>query len=1039
MDLKQVFTNNPKTLLNRRKTRSILCDVFNNDMVKVNTMLSAYDEGIVDQMINQWPLEPTTQARFVKVLTQQYAIVDTYAKEAIKTWNGSFSTEIANAIIQAREEEKEPEPIVPEPLEALSNPVFDDEDNASISANHDNYYVNPYLKIDYNRIYVPCGVGNSDNGFFIYGIKRAEQCISSYANVYALVYNYLIRNSKMSNDDMPTCLKNKQTLFDLDYRSIFRIAIVLLQLIKNNYSKNNVLTLSYTENRENLKYAVEIINEYAALFCRLMNVIPVVLSVKIDKQGIPLSLTEKRGVYVKDNEEFISNARELWYGRKINYPLNSNNFTEQNKKDLEFILSEISPFDAFKEGQLEALLRMLSAKKHTVCIMPTGSGKSLIYYFISLLQPLPIFIIAPTDVLIQDQIRNLKIFHKIDNVAHLQLTDENGFEQFEMFNSLNYITPTTLQNRHLLVAFRELNRGCVNRYEKNLIKKYTLSPGPLLSYVVLDEIHCLSNWGHDFRPEYLMLSKYLNTYLDQITFLGFTATANYTVVEDVQKQLNIPQENFISPISFENPNISYDFKEYNSTEQMFVALEEITKKLIGRNERTIIFTKSDDISKQVADVVGYEADIFSHENPEAYYHFAEEKCLVLVTTEELGIGINFPNIRNIIHFGLPLSKSEYTQEVGRAGRANEFVHSYVLYLSDDNAPAGLLRRDTEIAKIPSLLEGLDNDYSDVYKKLTNNCPTSDALAEQLIQLYTRLKNEKKHSHTESYTYSEANTGRQRLYMLYVTGYLYDWYTYRKSKNIDGIDIYLDINASGADILENDQKMLLRMKNKTRDYFEELGNNRESIAKANRAGSPEEIFKIYVDWYYSKYLYQHNEQFLDLFEFISNRSSNDEEKTGVIKDYFTLPFVKLKTDEAAFNAMSTKEVLQKVLSGVTQATITNVERINTNRYSYKLDYLLFCARLKYNNFLEAGRIERIEKYLSDEEKTTVSNGFIRLYKVCNTEGKLEILNYVSSKENDFEITQQKIMDDVYKGKPKDIIYYGVLANTINNIYKRNGRM
>lgn len=119
-----------------------------------------------------------------------------------------------------------------------------------------------------------------------------------------------------------------------------------------------------------------------------------------------------KGVYVRNNTEITTNARELWYGKPISY-----HFTKANLPDLERILREISPYTYFKEGQFEVLCKMVSARKHTVCIMPTGSGKSLIYYMISILQPLPLFIVAPTDILIDDQIRNLKQIHHIDNVS----------------------------------------------------------------------------------------------------------------------------------------------------------------------------------------------------------------------------------------------------------------------------------------------------------------------------------------------------------------------------------------------------------------------------------------------------------------------------------------------------------------------------------------------------------------------------------------------------------------------------------------------
>ena len=123
------------------------------------------------------------------------------------------------------------------------------------------------------------------------------------------------------------------------------------------------------------------------------------------------------------------------------------------------MLGEISPFDTFKEGQFIALKNMLGTNGHSICIMPTSSGKSLIFYFASLLQPLPMFILAPTEILIDDQIRNLKKFHHIYNVSHLKLTTDNDFSKSEMRNSLMYLTPTTFQNRHLLVKCQYINSG----------------------------------------------------------------------------------------------------------------------------------------------------------------------------------------------------------------------------------------------------------------------------------------------------------------------------------------------------------------------------------------------------------------------------------------------------------------------------------------------------------------------------------------------------------------------------------------------------
>ena len=1041
MDLQKWIMQHPDVLLEEKRIRAIFCDAFQNDMAKVNLLLTAYREDIVASMRQSYPWTPTERTRYIKVLEQNYSVVSDRAVWAVDTWSSLFSQKVIDSLVRLENEAAAAEELLRlQELEKMLEVTGEDEEpeyELTTRSDREDFYINPSLDEKDDRIYVPCGVGETDNGFFIYGIKKSNTCVHPQADVFALVYNYLIRSSTITNEDIPSILNKVESLHAVDYRSVLRIAICLLQLVKNNYIKNGVLELAFRGDVESFKYAVSVINHYAALFSRLMGIPEVKLSVKSNKTGIPFNLDGNDGVFVRNNTELITNARELWYGKRINY-----RFTKANLPDLEYLLREISPYTYFKEGQFDALCSMVSARKHMVCIMPTGSGKSLIYYMVSILQPLPIFIIAPTDILIKDQIRNLKQIHRIDNVAHLQLTEDNDFDEYQMRNSLNYLTPTTLQNRNLLVLFRYINKGCLKKYYRSktqgkMLREEQISNYPLIANIVLDEIHCLSNWGHDFRPEYLMLSKYLNKFLDQITFLGFTATANYTVVEDVHKQLGIPQENFISPISFEKHNISYDYRCLQTTEQMLSEVKEICERLTARNERTLIFTKSDELSRQVADAVGWEADIFTSDNPEAYHHFVDGKCRVLVSNEELGVGINFPNIRNIIHFGLPLSKSEYVQEVGRAGRASEQVSSYVLYLDSESGiiPADLLKRSTPIEAIPTMLEGLENDYADIYRKLTNNCPTKEVLFEQLIAMFKDFTERKSALYVETYGVDELYLAKQKLYMLYVTGYVNDWYAYKKSKNTDGVDILIDIYSSGAEEYRKDpQKLIRRMKKRLRDYFDEMGGDRESLARTDRAKSEDEIIKVYVDWYYIKYLYHHNEQFLDLLEFVINNTNGDrEEITAAIKDYFTLPFIKLKSDEAIYSEMSIQEIADKVVAGVGRATITNIERINTNRYSYRLDYLLFCSNLRYSSVFELSRLERVLNNVSKEEAALIGNAFPKLYKVCDVEGKLHILNFLDSNGSVFGIKQADFVRTVYADGVKDIIYYGIMANAINPVF------
>ena len=1034
LELKKLLARNPGLVLTRSRTKGLFNDIFQNDAAKVNVLMTAYDIGIVTEIRKSFPMDTLAKSRLVKILVQQHSIVDDRAVWAIDTWASCFTGDILAELARVEKARLEEAAKVVVPVEEPQKKEKAAPQGAlQVREDYDNYYTNPTINETPERIYVPCGIGNTDKGFFIYGIKKEMLCTHKDANVYALIYNYLVRDSKITDDDIPHYINNIESPYELDYRSIYRLAIVLLQMVKNNYMTDNGMELAYQGDKDNLKYAVGMINHYAALFCRLMKTEQVKMQIRLGGRGHKLDLDGNAGICVRNNTEIISNAREIWYGRKINYRLG-----KENQRDIEYLLSEISPFDSFKEGQYEVLCRMLGSKKHMVCIMPTGSGKSLIFYMASILQPLPMFIVAPTEILIEDQIRNLKKFHHMDNVAHLRLTDENSFSEYDIHNSLNYLTPMTLQNRHLLVKFRYINSGT------KLIKMHEekVASGPLVSYIVLDEIHCLSNWGHDFRPEYLMLSKYLNKYLDQINLLGFTATASFTVVEDVQQQLGIPQENFLSPVSFEKYNVSYDFRCVRTPHEMYAVTGEIARRLIDRNERTIIFTKSDDISRKVADVVGYEADIFSSENPEAYHHFVDGRCKVLIASEELGIGVNFPNISNIIHFGLPLSKNEYVQEVGRAGRANERVRSFVIYLENhaSNIPERLLKRNTDIDDIPGLLSGIDNDYADIYRKLTNNCPTKDELYNSLIALYNGFVTDKQVIRVNSYGFDVIEDVKQKLFMLYTVGYINDWYSYCKSKDGAGIDILIDICSTDALSYETDpNKMLRRMKKRLRDYFDFLGNNREGIAKTDRAASPEEIIRVFVDWYYVKYLYHHNEQFLDLYEFMRMNSDNDSDRiTSGIKDYFTLPFIKLKSDEALYGDMSVREITNKVIQGISKTTLANIERINSNRYSYKLDFLLFCGHLRMNGQFEESRLDRLMSSAPQSDLRELTGSFGKLYSVCDINGKLSMLNYLESSSNTLGIIYDDFLKAAYRNGTKDLIYYGIMAKRANRYFKSSRR-
>lgn len=1043
MNLKQILQNHAGTLLDSKSAKAILSDAFNNDIPKINALMSAYNIGIVKIIEENYPLGNLEKSNAVNKLIKQHSMLEATAKWSVEQWVDAVDSTVIRELKTAREDrEKERAEklfgISEEPLETLELPSSHDEPSVPPSigladkSEQVDYYTNVSLNKENGKIFIPCGVGNTDNGFYICGIN--EKFCSDAPAVFAIVYNYLIRNSSITPEDYPHYLNNISTTYQLNYQHVFRLMIIILQLIKNGVVKRK-LNLDYTGKDEELDIAIAIINDYVARFSRIMRIEKTVLErVPASINSVKISLNKKiNGVYIEENK-IPCNARELWYGEKINYLLDADLLS-----DLEYILGEISPFDSFKEGQFIALKNMLGTNSHSVCIMPTGSGKSLIFYLASLLQPLPMFILAPTDILIDDQIRNLRKFHHMDNVSHLKLTSDNDFSKFEMRNSLLYLTPATFQNRHLLVKCRHINNGnTLVKAEKSLtMNEVKIAPGPAISYVVLDEIHCLSNWGHDFRPEYLMLSKFLNKFLDRVTFLGFTATANYTVVEDIQQQLKIPQENIFSPIAFEKYNVSYHFQACRNFDEMVEKVCEVVSEQIRRNERTLVFTKNDGISFQVAQAIGYEADVFQKDNTYAYHQFADEKCKVLVASEELGIGINLPNIQNIIHFGLPVSKNEFVQEIGRAGRANEDVKSYVFYLEpvDKNVPAVLLKRELEIPNISQILNDIDNDYSDCYRKLNSNIDSKEDLLEQIMQIYTEFDQESKGLYVKKYPLATVEMIKKYIFMLYTIGYVNDWYSYAGNEHSGIVEIMIDVSSTDHEYYQNPANMLNRVKQRATAYYESLGLNREQIVKTQRASSIPDTIKVYVDWYYAKFLYHHKEMFLDFLEFAeSNRESDNEKITEDIREYFTLPFIEIKSDEMYYSSLTLKEIADKVSQGIGRSTLTNVERINSNRYMYNLDCFLLLGNLKLYSRFDKSRFERIMRNTTINQNQELKDAVCKVFAKLSTVGRFEVVRYLSENTALFDGDAINICNTLYKNSDKDEVYYGVLASHLNRQFR-----
>ena len=1029
MDLSQIFISRPDLLDDEKKLKSVFSDFYANDISRINRMMKAYEVGVLEALVNGKDSD-LERKKLIDRLVTLHDMQETKAAEAINEWVKICSKKVIaeykkflsekkqKEIEQKEEKAKKEQAQNQEKKKKEQEQKLAEEQAGELSIDYDNY--DRYINLDLSQGSlvrgIPCGVGNGDFGFIVKGTGHEDlNNHDPFPSVHALVYNFLIRDSHITKDAYPQYMKNHPFNHELNYGHVYRYIMILLDLLKPE--GETVLKLNILGDKDEVTAAQEILNEYLAVFGRVTR--SAICSVRVveDSKGKSISAETKADYYVENYTSDQGLRRRIRYGSRINYRLD-----KTNKADLEFILREISPFTSFKKGQFDALCSMMNSNGHAVCIMPTGSGKSLIYYFACLLQPQVVFVVSPTDILIKDQIRNLRKFHHYDNVTHLTLRSGNDFSFFKPGANLMFLTPATFQNRNLFGVFK--------RWKKEI------------SYVVLDEIHCLSNWGHDFRPEYLMLSKNMSKYLDDARYLGFTATANYTVAQDIQKQLDIPFENFFSPVLFEKYNVRYDFREADTTEEMLDQVRSIANDIVHRNERAIVFTKSDEISEMVADAIGYEADVFTSDKSESYAQFAEGLCRILVASEELGIGINLPNVNCTVHFGMPVSKNEFVQEIGRAGRAEERVTSYVVYLkpSEENIPAHLLKRETVIDNLPQILKAMNNDYADAYHKLNCGADTSDILYDRLIDIYSDFHTGEKTVYIIDHPAKGIEAYKQLIYMLYVTGYVKDWYTYRAIDAADEIELIIDIcsvpnSGDHRIVMLDDASMLERMKKISRDYFASMGNDRESIFKVSKAQKIEDILKVYVTWYYEKFLYHHKEQFLDIFEFLTtNTDCNSLKITEEIEDYFTLPFIQIKEDEEYYSNMTFFELSNQVITGIGKNTLSNLERINSNSYSYKLDYLLFIGNWSRVGRFDATRLERFWGKLNDEEKQNFLVTMAELYSSCTGDAKWSYLRYIDDRNNITGLKLSQVIDAIYKKAPRDMLFYGVMARAANEKFK-----
>lgn len=607
---------------------------------------------------------------------------------------------------------------------------------------------------------------------------------------------------------------------------------------------------------------------------------------------VDIGINKKRKKYYLKDREKLAIVLPLDYSvvRKYQqfYDFEPQKYEIDKEKEevLRFILKNVFRKDEFREGQMDIIKRIL-ALRSTIGLLPTGSGKSLTYQLSAFLQPGVVFVIDPIKSLMEDQVSKLhdtgigsSMFingnqDKDEKQAILKNLQEGKYK-------LLFISPERLQ----IKSFRKI------------IKEMYLK----ISFLVIDEAHCVSEWGQDFRPSYLNIAENLEQIVndEKTPIIALTGTASYSVLMDIKRILKITEEDSIlTPKTFDRQELHFEIVKTKNKEK---ALESILfnklPKIFNIKSITdisgIIFSSTIDAENGLYHIYeflkkkGLNIEIYSGRKPKKFkfnnYSFykqnIQERFLsndvpILAATKAFGMGIDKPDIRYTIHYNLPSSIESFYQEAGRAGRDRKDSFSFLIFTEEHPDLTDIILNP----ELPnSIAKKIFENYSflddDVFKQLKfhfNSFKGKELEKNETLNFYRKIRPHISKLKKDEYKFLEIKTSKNSfekiIYRLSILGII-DSYTvdYIGNEKVFEIKLY---NRDKKEILDNLKKYLFK--------------NGEFKDIKNKLGI-EEIISILIDFIYERLEKQRRKSLFNLVELARKTSTNEEVKKFIL-NYF----------------------------------------------------------------------------------------------------------------------------------------------------------